>query len=207
MDIRQLSETVTGLIRRKQFGQAEAMLSAARQETTESGDFDALDFVLSEFAALCGQMEPPDIARVEAFCLEREAVRNTGYNKWQTAMTFYWVVRDSRRTVIKSREAVQKATEEKDSKTLYSALSLLGLALLELDRIEEAGATLNEIGNMARRKMRIVVGDETLFLERANERGLDRPTIKDIANILAPVCRDQSFAERLRALAVQELPR
>jgi hypothetical protein len=149
-------------------------------------------------------MEPPDIARAEELCLEREAVRNTGYNKWQTAMTLYWTVHDCSRTVTKSREAVQKAMEEGDTKTAYSALSLLGLALLELDRTDEAGVTLGEIGDMVRKRRRIVVGDETLFLARANTRGLERPTIKSIASILAAVCRDAAFAERLQALALQE---
>jgi len=75
---------------------------------------------------------------------------------------------------------------------------------LELDRIDEAGVTLTEIGEMVRQRKRIVVGDETLFLGRANTRKLERPTIKGIASILAPVCRDAAFAERLQALALQE---
>jgi|HubBroStandDraft_6_1064221.scaffolds.fasta_scaffold444871_1 hypothetical protein len=204
MDIRKLDETVSVLIRRKQYAQADALLSEARREAVERADPDALDFVVSELAGLCGQMEPPDVARAEEFCLEREAARNTGYNKWQTAMTLYWNVHDCSRTVTKSREAVQKAMEEEDTKTAYSALSLLGLALLELDRTDEAGVTLREIGDMVRQRKRIVVGDETLFLERANTRGLERPTIKSIASILAPVCRDAAFAERLQALALQE---
>jgi hypothetical protein len=56
---------------------------------------------------------------------------------------------------------------------------------------------------MVRERKRIVVGDETL-LERANPRGLERPTIKSIASILATFCRDAAFAERLKALALQE---
>jgi hypothetical protein len=73
-----------------------------------------------------------------------------------------------------------------------------------LDRTDEAGVTLREIGDMVRERKRIVVGDETLFLERANPRGLERPTIKSIASILATFCRDAAFAERLKALALQE---
>jgi len=204
MDIRKLDETVSVLVQEKQFAQAEALLFEARREAAEKADLDALDFVLSELAVLCGLMEPPNISRAEEFCLEREAARNTGYNKWQTAMTLYWSAHDCSRTVTKTREAVQKAMEEGDTGTAYSALSLLGLALLDLERTDEAGATLREIEDMVRQRKRIVVGDETLFLERANTRGLERPTIKSIASILAPVCRDVAFAERLQALALQK---
>ena len=75
------------------------------------------------------------------------------------------------------------------------------MALLGLDRTEEAGATLIEIYDMVRQRQRIVVGDETLFLERAYTRGLDRSILKSIATTLAPVCRDKAFAERLQILA------
>jgi hypothetical protein len=94
----------------------------------------------------------------EEFCLEREAARNTGYNKWQTAMTLYWSAHDCSRTVTKTREAVQRATEEGDTKTAYSALSLLGLALLDLDRTDEAGATPKEIEDMVRQRKQIIEG-------------------------------------------------
>jgi hypothetical protein len=117
MDIRKLDEAVHVLIRRKQFAQAEVLLSEARREAADKADLDALDFVLAEFAGLCSQMDPLDVARAVEFCVEREAVRNTAYNKWQTAMTLYWTVRDYARTVTKSREAVQKAIEEEDTKT------------------------------------------------------------------------------------------
>jgi hypothetical protein len=201
MDIEKLNKTVSVLIRRRQYVQAEAILSEARRSAAAKADVDALDFVLSEFVGLCGQMEPPDLVRAVEFCLERETVRNTGYNKWQTAMTLYWTVRECIRTVTKSREAVQQAMGEGDTKTAYSALCLEGLALLELDRFDEARATLSEVAEMVRQRRRIVVGDETLFLERAATQGLERETIKNLASILAPVCRDAAFAERLQALA------
>ncbi len=78
------------------------------------------------------------------------------------------------------------------------------MALLELDRTGEAGAILRKIEDMVRQRKRIIVGDETLFLEQANTRDLERPTIKCIGSILAPVRREVAFGERLQALALQE---
>jgi hypothetical protein len=47
------------MIRTKQFAQAEAILSEARQEATDSADPNALDWVLSQFVFLCWTKEPP----------------------------------------------------------------------------------------------------------------------------------------------------
>ena len=201
MDIRELDDAVSALIRRKKYAEAEALLQEARREAVEKADLDTADFVLSELTALCCQMEPPEIARAIEFCKERETIRNTGYNKWQTAMMLYWSAHNYSQTVAKAREAVQKSLDEADTKTAYSALSLLGLALLELDRADEAAAVLANIEDMVQQRKSLVVGDETLFLERANVRGLDRPTIRRIATILGPVCRDVTFAKRLQALS------
>jgi hypothetical protein len=53
MDIQKLNETVSVLIRRKQYVQAESILSEARRSAAAKADVDALDFVLSEVAGLC----------------------------------------------------------------------------------------------------------------------------------------------------------
>lgn len=204
MDIRELVETVDALIQSRQFAKTEAVLLEAHKRAVEEADLDTVDFVLSELTHLCCVMEPPDITRAVEFCLEREAVRNTGYTKWQTAMVFYWSAHNHSQTAAKAQEAVQKAIDEGDTETAYSALSLLGLALLDLDRTDEAIAILAKIEDMVRERKSLVVGDETLFLERANARGLERPTIRRIAKVLAPVCRDASFASRLQALSLLE---
>lgn len=204
MDIRQLEKAVNALIQRRQFSEAETLLLEARRQAVEQADLDALEFVLSELTELCCVMEPPDIIRAAEFSLEREAVRNTGHNKWQSAMMFYWSAHNYPQAVAKAQEAVQKAMDERDTSTAYSALSLLGLALLELDRTDEAIAILSKIEDMVQERKSLVVGDETLFLERANARGLERPTIRRIARVLAPVCRDAAFASRLQALSLLE---
>jgi len=80
----------------------------------------------------------------------------------------------------------------------------LGLALLGLDHTDEAGANLREIEVILWQGGQIVVGDETLFLRWTNMRGLERPTIKSIASILAPFCRAALFAERSQNLSFQK---
>jgi hypothetical protein len=57
---------------------------------------------------------------------------------------------------------------------------------------------------MVASRLRIVVGDETLFLERLFAQTKAEKTknaIQKIAGILWPVCREAAFAGRLKALA------
>lgn len=75
---------------------------------------------------------------------------------------------------------------------------------LDLRRDEEAIRVLGEIEKMVMARLRIVVGDETLFLERLfayTNEVKTRTTIRGIAGTLWRVCREPAFAERLKALA------
>jgi len=136
--------------------------------------------------------------------LELEQLTRTAYSKLRTAMMFYWCMHDPARSIAKAQEALSAATEEHDSKTLYQSLGLSGLALLDLARTKEAVQILFEIEKVVAARQPIVVGDETLFLERLSEHAKDSGTttaIQRIAKTLWPVCRDPQFAQRRKALA------
>ena len=73
----------------------------------------------------------------------------------------------------------------------------------DLRRDEEALGVLDEIRVMVSRRQRIVVGDETLFLERLRARTQDVDSIaiiRELAKTLSPVCRDKEFKARLQSL-------
>jgi hypothetical protein len=99
------------------------------------------------------------------------------------------------------QEAIGQGKVENDDSTVYSSLSVLGQALLQLDRKSEAVDVLKEIEQMVLAKKPVVIGDETLFFEGARAQGLEVPTIKRLASVLAPLCRDPEFESRLKALA------
>ena len=87
---------------------------------------------------------------------------------------------------------------------MYQSLGLLGAALLDLHYRDEAIRVLYEIEKMIAARLQIVVGDETLFLERLHAEMKEAKipsTIQGIAKTLAPVCRDPEFAIRLKRLA------
>ena len=121
----------------------------------------------------------------------------------QTGMFQYYTAKDYQGAVAKLREAITKGKEEGDNRTVYSCLSLLGRALLELGRTNEAASVLGEIEQMLLDKKPFVVGDETAFLESARNRGLEVESVKRIAAALTPLCRDPEFTRRLKTLAAE----
>jgi hypothetical protein len=204
MDFLKLDQRIMELIDGEKFDAAEAELHQAKLEASNAADHQALDHVLSLLVTLYRIKEPPDLPKAEAYCLERERVIGTGYVKAQYAMTLYWTMDDAARTVTKAREAIAASGQEDDDKTVYQSFGLLGLALLDLHQNDESIRVLNEIHKMVAERRRIVVGDETLFLERLRAQTTDVKTIatiQEIARTLSPVCRDPEFSARLRKLA------
>ena len=204
MDFLKLDERIMELIDGKKFDAAEAELHQAKLQASNAADRQALDYVLSLLVTLSTVKEPPDLSKAEAYCLERERVIGTGYVKAQYAMTLYWAMDDAARTVTKSREAIAASRHEDDDKTVYQSFGLLGLALLDLHQEDESVRVLDEIHKMVAERRRIVVGDETLFLERLRAQTKDVKTIatiQEIAKTLSPVCRDPEFTARLKKLA------
>jgi hypothetical protein len=203
MDSLKLDERIMELIDGQKFDAAEAELHQAKLEASNAADHQALDHVLSLLVTLSSVKQPPDLSKVEAYCLERERVIATGYAKAQYAMTLYWAMDDPARTVPKAREAIAASRHEGDDKTVYQSFGLLGLALLDLHQDDEAIRVLDEIHKMVAERRRIVVGDETLFLERLRAQTKDMKTITSVqglAKTLSPVCRDAAFKARLQKL-------
>ncbi|MBZ5613681.1 MAG: hypothetical protein LAO23_06705 [Acidobacteriia bacterium] len=192
------------LIDSEKFDVAESELQKAKSRLSAAADRDALDHVLSLLVTLNLSKEPSNLAKAESYCAEREQSIGTGYAKLQYAMTIYWSLDDPSRAVAKAREAVAKGREEGDDRTVYQSLGLLGLALLDLHENDQARNVLEDIGKMVAARVRIVVGDETLFLERFHALTEDqriKVTIQQIAQQLAAVCRDAEFRARLKTLA------
>lgn len=146
-------------------------------------------------------MEPRRLDRAERLSIEREALTANARSKLQTGMLLYYSAHDYSRSISKLREAIEQAKVENDDSTTYSSLSVLGQALLQLNYESEAAKVLTEIEQMIIAKKSFVVGDETAFLESAFAERIEVPTVRRIASILAPKCRDKDFKNRLSALA------
>lgn len=202
MDMLDVEDRITELIKAHRLADAEAELKRAREQASNDSDQQAVEHVLTSLAHLYCAMEPPQHSQAEECFAELERITGDADAKAQTAMMLYWSMHDAMRTVAKAEEAIEAAEHEHDESTMYQCFSLMGLALLDLHRLEDASQVLRKIEQMVESHRRIVVGDEALFFERlfaAEPRS--RGTITKLAKTLWPMCREQQFAERLKILA------
>jgi hypothetical protein len=202
MDSRELAELVSKLIVERKFQRAEELLLEAQTRADAEGDAQGKQFVLSELIELYCLSEPPLWTKAEALSTEREGLAASAYSKLQTAMILYHEADAFARVVPKLEEAIARGRAEGDDKTLYTSLSLLGQAHLELGRTQKALAVLGELEGMVARRAAFVAGDETSFLEGLGARKLATERVTRLACTLVPVCRDPAFKERLTALAI-----
>lgn len=196
-----LEKEVRNLIARGKLQEAEQRVLAARDEASRRSDAETVPVLLDLLVEVYSLQEPRDIAKADAVCLEREVLVPTAYSKLQTAMMRYWAGHDYLGTIAKANDAIASGTAEGDDSTVYTALSLLGLSRISTGDHAGAEDALRRIEQMLEEKRRIVVGDETPFLEAAQSSGLNPSLIAKIAGKLAPVCRDVEFAKRLSDLA------
>jgi tetratricopeptide (TPR) repeat protein len=199
---RELSDSISELIVAEDFQRAEQVILDAQRKADAQGDAEIKHLVLSELIELYCIWDPPLWSKAEALSEKREQLVHSAYSKLQTAMILHRGVHDYQRAIKKLEEAVSDGRAERDDKTVYTSLSLLGQTHLELGKNDEALAVLSQIEEMVERKASVVVGDETCFLERLRLQSLETERVARLASILSSACRDRDFKERLRALAV-----
>jgi hypothetical protein len=200
-DLAKFGVTLARLARAGKRDEGLQLLHEARVQAEHEADAGLLEEVLTHLVFFYGWITPPDLDKVKFHSLEREHLFPTGYNKVQTAMVFYWTIGDSERAAEKATEGVKLARAEGDTRTTYQGLGLLGLALLDLKRQAEVLTVFEEIRQMVSDKANVVVGDETLFLERLQATGQEPRSLRETAKVLASACRDEDFVKRLRALS------
>lgn len=204
MDVREVIEQCTTILRPGVTREAEEMLVKALTES--SGAFDCQDryLLLSQLIFACSLADPPKWGEVEKLCEERETVWPRAESMLQTGMMFFWSQEDYERAIPKLREAIElgrKQNHEYDSTVIYQALSTLGHAFVKLGRKSEAVEVLSDVERMV--PGQVVVGDETGFLEALLEQSVALDRVAKLAAILAPLVRDDEFRERLTSVARQ----
>ena len=145
MDAKALLGFVSELIREKNFVRAEELLLEANRKGQTEGDAQTRSYVLSELIELYCILDPPQLAKAEALSVERERLNPSAYSVLQTAMILHHGARDYARGVPKLEEAISQGRTERDDRTVYTALGLLGQASLGLGRTDQALQVLGEL--------------------------------------------------------------
>ena len=195
------NKIVDDLIFNNQHEKAEEILIREYETARKKDDKYGMDAILGRLVFVCAADDPPNIARGRQFCVDRENNIRSAYNILQTALFEYYTAGDYGAAAAKLHDAKRNGEQEGDTRTTYSCLGLLGLALLEMGRTSEAAIALNEIEQMLHDKKPFVVGDETAFLESAHDKGVELESVRRLAAALAPICRDPDFKRRLTVLA------
>lgn len=148
MDEFQLSETIAKLLIAKRQVEAEQILLREYDTAKRSADNHMLDVVLGLLVHVYVSSRPPNLIRGREVCAEREANLHSAYNMLQTGLFLYYAADDPIGAAAKLRDAITKAKEEGQDPTLYSSVSLLGCALMDLGQVNEAAGVLKEIERM-----------------------------------------------------------
>jgi hypothetical protein len=200
----ELVRAVSSLMNERRFLDAEQLLLRAQTRADEEGLTSEQELVIAELISLYCIGEPKRLSIAEELSLKRESIKQDAASRLQTAMLFYYSMHDYERTAAKTRDAIALGRLSEDSATTYTSLSMLGLSLLKLNRIEAALQSLGEIEAIASSLKGFVVGDETSFLEALSEQGLAKDRVRKLASLLAGRCRNPVFIEKLRALSRSE---
>src|SRR5947209_6622662 len=190
MEFKSLASAISGLLAQNHLKEAEQLLLEAQEKAERENDASALHYIISELIGLYIIGDPPLWTKAEMLSTKRERLAPSAYGKLQTAMILHRGTRDHLRAISKLEEAIILAESENDEKTMYRSLCLLGEASLALDYTEKAKKVLSELERMVARRARIVVGDETPFLEALKQRLIEVNRLRQLASTLASVCRD-----------------
>jgi len=139
----ELSPTVRSLIVSGRSREAEERLLKERSEAAHSPHKGRLRLVLDLLVQVYTIQEPRDPIRADQICIEREQLDSSAFSKVQTGMVRYWAVRDYRGAIEKTEAAIAQGRMEHDDTTVYSALSLLGLARTRIIE-KDSGATVRD---------------------------------------------------------------
>jgi tetratricopeptide (TPR) repeat protein len=200
VDSQRVLRKVSRLIAAKDLKGAEELLLQAQKAADIGGDAEAENLILSELIELYWIAGPPLSAKAVALSGRRERLTPSAFNTLRTAMILQNGSHDYARAIPKLKAAIAQAASEGDERTIYTSLSMLGQAYLEVSQTEKALVALREIEKMVERKGSFVVGDETCFLEGLRRRGLEPERVRRLASALVAACRDLAFRKRLKKL-------
>jgi len=197
--IRAIEHELKAMFRERKFAESEELLRSALAKV-DTADIETRLILWKQLKYLSPFLEAQEAGQTEAIYLEIETLEDTAYNRLQTAMFYYVLRHDAPRAAPKAREAIRKARETDESAVIYQALALLGRTLLDMGETHEPERILAEIEQRILALKKCVSGDETWFLESAAKHGVGLETVRRIAKLIGPHCREEQFVRRLKAL-------
>lgn len=191
-----LHKEVNTLKARNQDDLLEARLLTAYAELKSSGS-EELEYVVFELAHFYSRPRKENPEKAERFFLEREGLAPGARAKRSTAQ-FYFFMRQPQKVIAKVDEI---DSEQSDRASYYSALALKGQALLDLEKLEEAGLVIDSMIRMALTNAQgLPYGDEINLMDAATEVESLKPKCHELLRLVVPKIADPDFRARGNSL-------
>lgn len=178
--------------------EAEEQMLKTYSELRAAGNVPELERVVMLLAHFYSMPDTEDVEKAEARFLEREELSPGAYVKSQTALFYFYVLEDYRKTIRKVDEIV---LTKSDLDSYYSAQTLKGQAFINLHMLTDAERVLDERLSLVRANSRgLPYGDEMNLMELGiGTIGL-APKCRELLELVIPRIRDKEYQERGRAL-------
>src|SRR6267154_1249822 len=98
------TKVLTDLLLKGKKTKAEEMLLNAYSELKRAGSVSDLEYVISGLAHFYSMPESEDLKKAEAYFHEREMLSPGAYTTLQTAMFYFYLLKDSAKTLRKTNE-------------------------------------------------------------------------------------------------------
>ncbi len=188
-----LHQEVNALKTDKEDELLETRLLNAYAELKASRTEEGLEYVVFELAHFYSRPRTENPEKAEAFFLERERLAPGARAKRATAQ-FYFFLREPHKVIAKVDEIV---SQQSDRASYYSALTLKGQALLDIQNLDDVKRVVDELVNMARMNPQgLPYGDEMNLMEAAVVIAPLRPKCCELLGLVVPKIKDQEYRER-----------
>ena len=197
-DERSFDENFYRLVDEGHGEKAEELLLKAYSELKAANNVRDLEYVVSRLALFYSLPDTENVAKAEAYLLESESLAPGADSKRRSALFYFDVLQDFRKTVRKVDE-ISPVQADRDS--YYSALTLKGQALIKLEMPGDAGRVIEELLSMIKTNPGgLPYGDEINLLEAAISNPILAPRCREVLELIIPKIRSQEYRERAKAL-------
>jgi hypothetical protein len=194
---------INQLISDGQEAAAERELLKALAEFRTQSDAEHLKLIHRNLAFFYAMPSTEDPVKAEQHFLEWERLSPAPYTLLQTATFYFYVLRDFSRTITKVDEIKARFDVIRNG-SYYSALTLKGEALIELNHMDDANQVIGEMlamlamtkpGGQGR-----PCGDELNFLSAAASVPVLADRCREVLRIIIPRVVSPEYVERANSL-------
>jgi hypothetical protein len=192
-------------VQRGEYDQAEQFLLKQYEEIKTAGERTALRHILHALAMFYRLPFKMSLSQAAVYYRELEVAFPGRETDLELASFYFHKVKDFAKTVDRIQSMGRfEDQDDKDVRFYYTALTLKGRALLQLNRQDEAATVLQELARIvASSPKQVPYGDEFNFLNEMTQKRLEPELCKQLAKVVVARIKDQEFKSKFLAMLNQ----